>query len=89
MIPRPTAPPLGIGNREWGMVGMGDGGGRFPALDEIGVGRQGADCLPDSPFPIAHSQGKGGGEWLYLSLSFLDSSSSRRRSSPVRLSMPR
>jgi len=32
-----------------------------PIPHEIGVGRPGADCLPDSPFPIAHSQGKG--EW--------------------------
>src|SRR6185437_10343506 len=36
---------------------MGNGeswewGGRFPAVDEIGVRRQGADCLIDSPFPI-------------------------------------
>src|SRR6185437_653779 len=40
---------------------MGNGeswewGGRFPAVDEIGVRRQGADCLIDSPFPIADSQ---------------------------------
>ena len=32
-----------------------------PIPHEIGVGRPGADCLPDSPFLIAHSQGKG--EW--------------------------
>jgi len=57
----PVTPPLGIGNREWGIVGMGNGewGGRFPAFDEIGVGWEGADCLIDSPFPIADSQGRG------------------------------
>src|SRR6185437_8308635 len=55
--PPPPAPwEWAIGNGESWEWGVGR-----PIPHEIGVGRPGADCLPDSPFPIAHSQGKG--EW--------------------------
>src|SRR6185312_7512628 len=46
---RPAAPPLGMGNREWGMVGMGNRPpySPFPPFP-----------IPDCPFPRA---GRGGG----------------------------
>ena len=47
-----------MGKREWGIVGMGSGEADSPRNRG---GAAGGGLPPDSPFPIAHSQGKG--EW--------------------------
>src|SRR6185437_3356870 len=62
-LPPPRHPALG--NRQSGMGNRGNGewGGRFPDLDQIEGRREGADCLTDSPFPIADSQGRGSRAW--------------------------
>jgi len=56
-----------MGNREWGIVGMGNDKARGSDGEKKGGGvRCGEVFLPDSPFPIADSQGKGGGAWGVL-----------------------
>src|SRR6185437_17009162 len=64
--PRSFHPALG--NRQSGMGNRGNGesGTERPSPYEIGVGLRGADCLTDSPFPIADSQGQGGAVGLAL-----------------------
>src|SRR6185437_314906 len=63
IIHRPATPPLGIGNREWGIVGMGNDAAGGSGDEKNGGVRGGEVFLPDSPFPIADSHGWGCGAW--------------------------
>ena len=49
------------GNGQSGMGNRGNGEVDSLVLMKWGRRRTGADCLPDSPFPIPDSQGRGGG----------------------------
>src|SRR6185437_12639560 len=64
--PRPSATPLGIGNREWG-IGEEDLPTPHPTafFFTVAAPRFIISHSHDSPFPIAHSHGRGGGRaWM-------------------------